>query len=123
MKAPRFVSLCLIPTLALLAACAGDDRSGEQPFKPTVITFDTYVQTGDSILLTGQVAATPNSAVTACGFVYWNDTLKANKRANETTEIFQAHTDSLGEGTYSFAAYATNGMGTSYGDTLTFEKH
>ena len=56
----------------------------------------------------------------ACGFKYGNDTLRAEVQAAEPLPSFSAETDSLGAGRYFAVAYAQNGMGTSYGDTLYF---
>ena len=49
-----------------------------------------------------------------------NDTLRAEVQATEPLPSFSAETDSLGAGRYFAVAYAQNGMGTSYGDTLYF---
>lgn len=112
--------LCfLFPTLTLLTACMGEDRSGEQPFAPTVKTLDATAA-GDSALLRGQVLTSPNSDVTACGFSYGNDTLRKTVACTEVATVFEAYTDSLGAGDYFAVAYATNGIGTTYADTVYF---
>lgn len=105
-------------TIVLLAAC-GEDRSGEQPFAPTVETVG-YITMDDSAALTGRVTASPNSSLTECGFAYGNDTLRATAKAPAPSETFTAVTDSLGKGNYFAVSYAKNGVGTSYGDTITF---
>lgn len=112
--------LPLLPlsVLLLLAAC-GEDRSGEQPFAPTVVSAGCTVQ-GDSALLSGTVTASPNSSLTECGFTYGNDTLRATTKAPQAAENFTAATDSLGAGDYYAVAYAKNGVGTGYGDTIRF---
>lgn len=102
----------------LFVSC-GEDRSGEQPFAPTVESVSAEVVT-DSVLLTGHVISSPNSSLTACGFYYGNDTINASCVAPAPTETFVAVTDSLGSGDYYAVAYATNGMGTSLGDTIYF---
>ncbi len=114
----------LLPLLALLlSSCSGEDRSGEQPFAPKVQTLGAEPAVGDSVRMTGEVLESLNSTITQRGFVYWNDTLKETRLAVlDEAALFRAFTDSLGDGTYSYAAFATNGIGTSYGDTLTFEK-
>lgn len=104
--------------LAALAAC-GEDRSGEQPFVPTVVSRGCEV-VADSVVLTGEVTASPNSALTRCGFVVGNDTLRREVNAREVISAFTAVADSLEPGAYYAVAFATNGMGTSYGDTLRF---
>lgn len=117
MKFPSF-PLLSAAAAALLVAC-GEDRSDEQPFAPTVETVAAEV-TGDSARLTGAVIASPNSSLTECGFTYGNDTLTLEVVSPDTAFAFSAVTDSLGAGDYYAVAYATNGMGTSHGDTLRF---
>ncbi|MBQ7634441.1 MAG: hypothetical protein IJS89_02605 [Bacteroidaceae bacterium] len=120
MKRFPFIALTL---LAIFTACAGEDRSGEQPFAPVVRTLGAEPAVGDSVRMTGEVVESLNSTVTKRGFTYWNDTLKVTREAPlDDTNVFRAFTDSLGDGDYSYAAFATNGIGTSYGDTLTFTK-
>jgi len=110
--------LLSIVSFLLFASC-GEDRSGEQPFAPTVESVSAEV-VADSALLTGHVVSSPNSSLTACGFYYGNDTIDASCAAPAPTETFVAVTDSLGAGDYYAVAYATNGMGTSLGDTIYF---
>lgn len=108
----------LLILLAFLLSC-GEDRSGEQPFAPVVHSLSAVV-VGDSAELTGYVSESVNSSLKSCGFSYGNDTLRATCEAPEATETFTAVTDSLGAGTYFAVAYAKNGVGTSYGDTIYF---
>lgn len=105
--------------LAQLFCACGEDRSGEQPFAPTVHT-GIATQDGDSVWLTGNVSASPNSSLRECGFNYGNDTLQAKAVADSASASFTAHTDSLGKGSYYAVAYARNGVGTSHGDTIYF---
>lgn len=103
-----------------LCASCGEDRSGEQPFAPTVGNVSVTVD-GDSARLTGQVTASPNSTLTECGFVYGNDTLRAELKADAPAELFSVVADSLERGAYYAVAYARNGVGRSYApDTLLF---
>lgn len=117
----KYSSLFLLSILTLvnifITSC-GEDRSGEQPFAPTVQT-GTAQQVADSVRLTGIVTASPNSHLLECGFEYGNDTLRAKTKA-ETLNEFSAFTDSLGKGNYYAVAYARNGVGTGYGDTIRF---
>lgn len=113
-------AICSLALSAIFTAC-GEDRSGEQPFKPTVVTADVATQVGDSVQLMGYVTASPNSSLKECGFTYGNDTLKATAVADSALTTFTAFTDSLGKGTYYAVAYARNGVGTSNGDTIWFE--
>lgn len=112
------IAIALIALPCALASC-GEDRSGEQPFAPTVVTRSVEV-VADSAILTGQVTESPNSSLTQCGFCYGNDTLKVTATASEATESFSIVTQALGEGDYYAVAFAENGVGTSYGDTLRF---
>ena len=106
--------------LAAATACTGEDRSGEQPFKPTVRTLNVEVA-GEAVTVTGEIEASPNSSIRECGFEYWSDNLSTVKvLSDDSTTIFRATADSLEAGAYSCAAFARNGMGTSRGDTLTF---
>ena len=102
-----------------LAACSPDDRSDEQPFPPTVETLSSIVQ-GDAVTLQGHITASPNSSITRRGFRYGSDNLQNNVESTDSTDVFAATIDSLEPGNYHVAAYATNGLGTSDGDTLTF---
>lgn len=114
------LGICALAIATLFASC-GEDRSGEQPFKPTVVTSDIATQVGDSVQLMGYVTASPNSSLKECGFTYGNDTLKATAQSDSALTTFTAFTDSLGKGTYYAVAYARNGVGTSHGDTIWFE--
>lgn len=102
----------------LLVAC-GEDRSGEQPFAPTVESLSVVVE-ADSALLSGHVSASPNSTLLECGFEYGNDTLRAKTQAPAPAETFTAVTPALLPGAYYAVSYARNGVGTSHGDTLHF---
>ena len=112
-------SLTILLTFSYILASCGEDRSGEHPFAPTVQT-GTAVQEGDSVLLTGSISASPNSTLKQCGFDYGNDTLRLRTTATEVSTTFHAYTDSLGKGEYYAIAFATNGVGTSHGDTIRF---
>lgn len=113
----KFLML-FVPLLAL-TACNPVDRSSEQPFAPTVQTLDATAA-ADSALLRGQILTSPNSDVRECGFDYGNDTLRLSVVTDTVTTIFEAYTDSLGAGRYYAVAYARNGVGKSYGDTIYF---
>lgn len=117
MTAKHFLPFSLV-FLAAFASC-GEDRSGEQPFAPTVETVGVEVL-GDSARVSGLVTASLNSSLTECGITYGNDTLRATAKAPAPTTSFAAVTDSLGAGDYFAVPYAHNGVGTSYGDTVHF---
>lgn len=109
-----------IGLLCTLIACHPEDRSNEQPFAPTVRTLTTEVQ-GNVCLMTGQIDASPNSRIRKRGFKYGNDTLRLEVVSEIETDLFQAYTEELLPGEYFMVAYATNGVGTSMGDTLRFQ--
>ncbi len=106
-------------TATALSACSGVDRSGEQPFPPTVRTLNVEVD-GAACQLTGAVDASPNSDLLSRGFNYGNDTLRLEIASEDTTAIFQAVVEGLLPGEYYAVAYAANGVGKSHGDTLRF---
>lgn len=113
------MSVVALATSLLCVAC-GEDRSGEQPFAPTVSNVQVTVA-GDSVRLTGAVTASPNSTLKECGFVYGNDTLRVEVEAAEPSELFSVVVDSLERGAYYAVAYARNGVGRSYApDSLLF---
>lgn len=116
----HFPSLVLLAIVAGVAAACGEDRSGEQPFAPTVQSVGVEVKQHTAVL-TGAVLASPNSSLKECGFAYGNDTLRAKCTAAEPAAIFTAETDSLGAGHYYAVPYASNGVGTTYADTLYFD--
>ncbi|MCI7315012.1 MAG: hypothetical protein MR516_01935 [Bacteroidales bacterium] len=115
-----FPSLVLLAIAASAAAACGEDRSGEQPFAPTVQSVGVEVKQHTAVL-TGAVLASPNSSLKECGFAYGNDTLRAKCTAAEPAATFTAETDSLGAGHYYAVPYASNGVGTTYADTLYFD--
>lgn len=110
-----------LATIALLAvwACSGEDRSDEMPRVPVVSTDGATVE-ADSCRMMGSVGESHNSSLRECGFVYWAEGGSSVKIVADTAYAFSAVVDSLSAGDYSYAAYARNGMGTAYGDTLTF---
>ena len=116
----HYPSLVLLAIAASAAAACGEDRSGEQPFAPTVQSVGVEVKQHTAVL-TGAVLASPNSSLKECGFAYGNDTLRAKCTAAEPAATFTAETDSLGAGHYYAVPYASNGVGTTYADTLYFD--
>ena len=116
----HFPSLVLLAIAVGAAAACGEDRSGEQPFAPTVQSVGVEVKQHTAVL-TGAVLASPNSSLKECGFAYGNDTLRAKCTAAEPAATFTAETDSLGAGHYYAVPYASNGVGTTYADTLYFD--
>ncbi len=114
-----FCSLFAILLLTALFGCRQVDRSSEQPLAPEVKTIGA-TQDGDSLMLFGEVTASRNSRLRSHGFKYGNDTLRLDVSSTDTLDLgaFTASTRPLLPGMYFFVAYARNGIGTSYGDTL-----
>ncbi|MBR1386878.1 MAG: hypothetical protein IJ553_00525 [Alloprevotella sp.] len=106
--------------LFLLWGCIPEDRSGEQPFAPTVVTLGATPQ-ANSVVVEGEIQLSPNSLITGCGFTWGNDTLRRQELiAGDIENYFSTVIEDLEPGDYFVAAFATNGVGTSYGDTLVF---
>ena len=100
-------------------SCSGEDRSGEMPRVPVVHTTSAFVD-GDVCTMNGLVEESHNSALRECGFVYGLAGANSIQLKTDTARTFTAKVDSLENGDYFCVAYAKNGMGVSYGDTLTF---
>ena len=79
-------SLHLLFISTILAACSGEDRSGEQPFPPTVAAVGCTVE-GNIATLKACVTSSPNSSLKQCGFNYGNDTLRLEAKAAEPEYI------------------------------------
>lgn len=110
----------IVGMTVLLSSCSGVDRSSEEPFAPTVRTHFANV-VDDVCNFRGEVVSSPNSTVTERGFYYGNDTLRIQLLAELSEEsVFEATTPELKAGEYYVYAYATNGIGTTNGDTLSF---
>ena len=106
--------------LSCLSSCAGEDRSGERPLVPVVETLEAEV-VADSCRMSGIVSESHNRSLRECGFVYGTaDTINVKVEADTVSYAFTVVADSLQDGEYYYAAYARNGIGTTYGDTLYF---
>lgn len=103
----------------MLCACSGEDRSGEEPFAPEV-RMDSAVVDGDTLRLSAVVLSSPNSKLTACGFIVVGDTVRLTLEADTVDWRFKANTARPAPGNYGAVAQATNGMGTTTSDTLRF---
>lgn len=114
-----FVAFFAAILALLLTACRGDDRSGEQPFAPTVVTAPVSVE-GGTVTMRGVVTASPNSSLIRCGFYYGNDTIDCDTLLPEAAYDFTAVFRNLAAGDYYTFAFAVNGIGVSYGDTVRF---
>lgn len=104
-----------------ISSCAGEDRSDERPFRPTVSTRSVSVE-GNSCTLVGEVLSSPNSSLKNCGFSFGTKSTQQQISINNPSALFTARVDSLkAQQRYFAVAFATNGMGTSYGDTIWFK--
>lgn len=117
-RLPLFVSIYGLALI--LFSCSGVDRAGEKPELPVVETMEATLIGEGVCNIQGQVTKSSNSSITACGFVYGNDSISEKIKLDKTEWSFNATIESLESGRYFYAAYATNGMGTAYGDTLYF---
>ena len=115
----KYFFILLIPSPFLLA-CEGEDRSKEEPLKPVVQT-SSVVLDGTICRMEGMVEASPNSGIKSCGFFWGNDTISQKAEVEDVQWNFSEELKDLLAGKYYCVAYATNGMGTSYGDTIYFE--
>ena len=105
--------------ISIIYSCSGEDRSGEMPRIPVVYTTSVVVS-GDACTMNGLVAESHNSTLRECGFVYGMAGENPLQLKTDTARAFMAKVDSLENGDYFCVAYAKNGMGLSYGDTLRF---
>ncbi|MDD7376045.1 MAG: hypothetical protein PUG41_01605 [Prevotellaceae bacterium] len=103
----------------VLCSCSGEDRSDEMPRIPVVSTVSATVN-GNSCTMNGTVVESHNSSLRECGFFYGETGAASVKIKADTTKIFEVKADSLEAGDYYCVAYAKNGMGVSYGDTVEF---
>lgn len=120
LPAPALSLTAAFLSLLLSVACNPVDRSGEQPFPPTLESVSAIVE-GDVCLMTGRILSSINSDILKRGFSYGNDTLRVEVESEDVTDLFQAKTRSLEPGRYFMVPFARNGVGTTYSDTLFFQ--
>lgn len=116
----RFCSGMFFVGISLLCSCSGEDRSDEMPRVPVVRTTSAVVDGRNVCTMGGMVDESHNSALRECGFVYGVVGENSMQRKADTARTFTARADSLEDGDYFCVAYAKNGMGVSYGDTMRF---
>lgn len=115
----RFCIGIFVVSVGMLSSCSGEDRSNEMPRVPVVRTASAVVE-GGACTMSGMVEESHNSALRECGFVYGATGENSMQLKADTARTFTARVDSLENGDYFCVAYAKNGMGVSYGDTLRF---
>lgn len=115
-----FSALSIIFAASFTIGC-GEDRAGEQPLAPTV-RLASATAGADSVVMEGEITASPNSAVKFCGFHFGGDTVKMDIKAkadsNWIGNSFNATLRTLHNGHYYAVAYAINGIGMSTSDTM-----
>lgn len=119
MKVSFIISAVLCSNCMVLCSCSGEDRSDEMPRIPVVSTVSATVN-GNSCTMNGTVVESHNSSLRECGFFYGETGAASVKIKADTAKIFEVKADSLEAGDYYCVAYAKNGMGVSYGDTVEF---
>lgn len=119
MKVSSIISTVLCANCLVLCSCSGEDRSDEMPRIPVVSTVSATVN-GNSCTMNGTVVESHNSSLRECGFFYGETGAASVKIKADTNKIFEVKADSLEAGDYYCVAYAKNGMGVSYGDTVEF---
>ena len=104
--------------------CVGDAAVVSSASAPTVSSGAASDLAETTATLNGTVDADGGDAVTATGFVWGTDAMlsgASDASGSATSGAFTASLTGLTSGTtYYFSAYATNGEGTDYGDTLSF---
>lgn len=105
--------------LSALTACNPVDRSGEQPFPPTLESVSATVE-GNVCLMTGRILTSVNSDILKRGFNYGNDTLRIEVESTDETDLFHATTRPLEPGRYFMVPFARNGVGITRSDTIYF---
>ena len=106
----------------------GQQGGGENPVPPVpegspTVETDTAEVTGTTVVLNGNVTAAGNSPVTARGFMYGTSASNFSNsvECGAGTGSFTANlTDLATCTTYYYKAYATNSVGTSYGEVMQF---
>jgi len=90
---------------------------------PTVQTNAATNIIADEATISGNVTSDGGTDVTACGFIYGTDanSLTQTIQSGSGTGSFTSNLTSLTYGTtYYYKAYATNSVGTAYGEVLSF---
>ncbi|MFZ4707251.1 MAG: carboxypeptidase regulatory-like domain-containing protein [Bacteroidales bacterium] len=100
-------------------------KAGENATQPSVTTSSFIVNNTTSITCTGNVISAGTDPVSSRGFC-WNSSPEPNISGDKTTNgsglgVFQATISNLTpDNLYYIRAYATNSVGTSYGEELSF---
>jgi len=120
----KLIYLILLLTTISFSACKKDKESPKGV--PMVTTVTATVSDVSSATVSGRVTGNGNSPVTVTGFVYSSNvtipTIADNKiELTDTEGDFSTILEGLNSGTtYHVRAYATNGVGTGYGDVIDF---
>jgi len=92
---------------------------------PTVSTYQISAITNNTVTSGGKITDDGNAKIIACGLVYGssaNITTSDSKTSELVSLTFSSQITNLEAGkTYYLRAYATNEVGTSYGQTISFQ--
>lgn len=124
------MSLLIVIGMAVivcLQSCSSDEGSAKEPATaPSVSTTEVYNITFTTAEVSGTIVSNGGAPITGSGFCWSTEpspTLAANKSTDGSPSgNFRTNMTNLTEGvTYYVRAYATNSMGTAYGNEKTFE--
>jgi len=117
----RILQLTLCIAALIIMQCGDDDKP---QVVPVVTTQEASNITPSSVVLNGEITNEGNAAITGIGFVY-SSTIGTPTLAEEKVELadvdgdFTALLEGLNSGTtYHVRAYATNSVGTGYGNVV-----
>ncbi|WP_136482796.1 fibronectin type III domain-containing protein [Cognatitamlana onchidii] len=122
MKSKLLHFSCLV---MLILSCSKKDE--EPTFLPELTTEQTTNLTHNSVDITGIISSNGNSPISQKGICWSETSVEPDLNDSKTThgagdEKFTSKIENLQPGTSYFArAYATNGVGTSYGKIILFE--
>jgi|GEM_PF-974505 len=117
----RILQLTLFIAATVMLRCSDDDKPQVIPVVATLAASDI---TPGSVVLNGKITDDGNATITETGFVYSNavstPTVADDKvELNDIDGEFSTLLEGLNSGTiYYIRAYATNGIGTGYGDVI-----
>ncbi|MFA5131410.1 MAG: fibrobacter succinogenes major paralogous domain-containing protein [Patescibacteria group bacterium] len=115
----------LILLLLLAVALASCQSCDKDKTLPGVVTSPVSSITNNSVISGGRVTDDGNAKIIACGLVYGsssNITINGPKTSEIVAITFSSQITSLEAGkTYCVRAYATNEVGTSYGEAISFQ--
>jgi hypothetical protein len=122
----RIIKICfIIAVFTALFICCDDESQGST--LPKVKTIEATDITTTTVFCKGKILSNGNDKILARGFVYSTvnnlpTTDDETKNTSLINDEFKIQLSGLSSGTiYYIRAFATNNVGTSYGDPITFE--